>query len=186
MIEIDVKIRGIGDGLLMHSPRSLYEPKKQLKTKGEEDDFNAMAKMAAYKMEDGTLYIPSEAILGSMRNASKYRKLKRGMPALRQIISGIVTIEPEQISLGTKQYEVDIRPFTMKTGERKLTGRPLLKEWEASFKMKYNPMWFPLPPKDLKEILEIAGQVVGILSFRPEHAGPFGRFKIESWEVKEI
>jgi len=185
MISIKVKIRGLPPGLLMHSPRILYDPRKQLKDKGKEDDFKLMAELAAYRMEDGTLYIPSEAILGALRNASKYRKLKRGMPPLRQVISGLVSVEPSQISLGTKNYEIDIRPFTLKTGERKLIARPLLKEWEAEFTLKYNPRLFPLSPTALKEILELAGQVVGILAYRPEHSGPFGRFEIIEWEVEE-
>ncbi len=186
MIKINVKIRVLEPGLLMHSPKTLLEQKTQLREKQTDDDFDAMAEKAAYKKEDGTLYIPAEAIMGAMRNGSKYRKLKRGMPPLRQIISGIVTVEPSQISLGTKTYEIDIRAFTMKTGERKLIARPLLKQWEAEFAIKYNPELFSLAPTALKEILKIAGQVIGILSFRPEHAGPFGRFTVEGWEVEEI
>lgn len=171
--------------MLMHSPRTLYAPKPPIKVKGKEDDFKLMAELAAYRMEDGTLYIPSEAILGTLRNASKYRKLGKGMPPLRQVISGLVSIEPSQISLGTKNYEIDIRAITMKTGERKLIGRPLLKEWEAEFTLKYNPRLFPLSPTALKELLELAGNVVGILAYRPEHGGPFGRFEVIEWEVEE-
>jgi hypothetical protein len=35
----------------------------------------------------------------------------------------------------------------------------------------------------LREVLERAGRLVGILDFRPEKGGRFGKFRVDRWDV---
>jgi hypothetical protein len=38
-----------------------------------------------------------------------------------------------------------------------------------------------LSEKEVREILDNAGRRVGLLDFRPERKGPFGRFMVTAW-----
>lgn len=37
--------------------------------------------------------------------------------------------------------------------------------------------------KQLREIFDIAGRRIGVGSFRPARKGPFGKFKVDLWQV---
>jgi len=183
MIEIQVELKGTSP-LLMDNPKTMFDPKPS-KKKGEEYKKEEDAEKRTYRKEGGELYVPFEWILGCMRNASKYVKTKRGTPPLRQVISGILRIEPEQIGLETSEYEIDVRRGVIQKISAIPVARPMIKEWKIGFKMLYNPDLVPVSPSIFKELLELGGSVVGIGAYRPEHTGPFGRFEISKWEVKE-
>ena len=180
MIKINVQIKGTTP-LLQHRMATVLKRQK-LQTKVEED-FEAMAEKCAYKMEDGTLYAPSTWIMGTLRDASKYFKQQK--PPLRQVISGLVIVKPAEISLGTKEYEIDVRTAVNKSKGRINVARPRLNSWTLDFTMEFNPAIAPITADALKDILDMAGKVVGIGSYRPAHAGSFGLFEISKWEVTE-
>ena len=184
MIKINVVIKGLSP-LMQHNPQEIFEVKKA-HNKGKGYNLEEDCEKRAYRNENDELYIPCEWLVATMRNAARFFKTKRGNPSLKQLISGLITVEPFQISLGTKNYEMDVRRVVIK-GASIACARPIIKDWQATFSIRFNPELFPIdnPVGTLKESLEIAGQVYGIGAYRPEHAGPFGRFEITDWKVEE-
>ena len=167
-----------GDKLLMNSPLSMLFPKEALKSKTKAYDPVIEAEKLAYRMKDGYLYIPSTAIKGTLLNASSYKKA--GKYALKPIIASAVRIEPEQISLGTKKYELDIRTVVIQRS-RVPKARPVLKDWKAKFTLIYDEDMIPSGDVELRPILEEAGKRVGILDYRPQKSGDFGVFTVTKW-----
>ena len=183
MIRVKVQIQG--DKLMMHRMSSDIIPKQGQK-KIAKDDFEAQAKVGAYMEDNGSLYIPNEWIKGVLCGTSKYFKQKQGTPPLRNLIAGLVQINPEHIPLNKKEYKVDIRNVHNFKAGRFPVGRAVVEGWKASFTIEWNPSIIALLPNSIKEILTMGGQIIGIGAYRPEHLGNFGRYEITKWEEEEF
>jgi hypothetical protein len=174
---IEVELTGSTPGLLMNSAQSMLTQVKGRKHKeipSPEDD----AEVRAYRMTDKTLYIPSQAVSGCLINSAGAYKI--GRKGAAQFVAGTVRVWPDQISLGTKDYKIDMRPVVVQRN-RIIRARPLIEKWKASFFLIYDPT-YGIEAEVLKKMLTEAGRRVGILDFRPQHRGQFGRFLITGWK----
>lgn len=185
MKNIEVEISG--DALLMHSPKAMLEGDNSSKTKlrsaintpNPKDE----AEAGAYRMKSGELYIPAEAIFGAMLRGASFKKA--GKYAAKSVIAGGVRIEPREIGLGTKDYELDIRTVVISSGMKKnriVRVRPLIKNWKAKFNIIYNEDVVS-PEPTILACLTDAGSRIGILDYRPANSGPFGTFKIDKFKA---
>jgi hypothetical protein len=181
MKEIEVEIVGITP-LLMNSPKSMIDEMtmSSVKKTTQKKDIKEEAEKLAYRDKNGMLYVPCEAIKGTIVNASAYKKI--GKYTAKPIIAGGVMISPIQISLGKKDYEIDLRSVVVQRGQRIIKARPLIDNWKLNFTIIYDETM--LVGDDIKPLLEEAGKRVGILDFRPHKNGSFGTFKITKWKEK--
>jgi len=177
---IKAKIKGAGMGILLHNPAGMGHSnggKKQIPTPEQE------AKKGCYFMDDGeTLAIPGWNLFRSIVKAAA--QFKQGRISMSKIVAGGVSVEPAMLSFGTKQYAIDTRRAVVQRAGI-LRSRPLLKDWSLSFDLLVSeedvaPQAFPT----LRAIVEDAGRRVGLGDFRVEKSGPFGKFTVESWEIK--
>ena len=177
MKKIKVQLKGLSP-LLMNSPKAMILASTQgLKSKTEKYDIEGDAEKVAYKTKDGELYVPAEAIKGCLVNAAAYKK--RGKCAARAFIAGGVFITPNEIGLGTKDYEIDIRTVVIQRA-RVVKGRPKIENWKIDFTLMYNEKMIA-DHNIIKQILEEGGQRIGILDFRPQKMGSFGMFEVSKW-----
>ena len=173
MKQIDVTIKGISE-LLMH--RFPLEPVPGLEKMPPAEQ----AEVAAYRDPDGVLYIPSEAITGSINAAAVYSKGK-GRASLQKVAAAAIFISPPRCSLGVTEYEVDSRAVVVPaTKGRIVRHRPRLDQWSVSFVLEYDEML--LSEVQVRKILDDAGSLVGVLDFRPQTKGRFGRFMVTSFK----
>lgn len=173
--KIEVGIKGISP-LLMHAfpmvtPEAGWEkwtPEKQ-------------AEVAAYRDPDtAELYVPGIAIQRSLIGAATYSKGK-SRASLQKPVAACVLITPERVPLKSKTFVVDSRPVVIAaTKGRIIRHRPRLDNWALSFILEYDSAL--LSEKELRKVVDDAGSRVGLLDFRPEKKGPFGRFMIVSWK----
>lgn len=176
-----------GDTLLMHRIGELTM--ESMMSKGRkttdiptpEDE----AEDGAYRSKSGELYIPARAVKACLVRASSFYKM--GKKSMRPFIAGCVIIQPEEILLGTKKYEIDARPVVIGRGNKIIRHRPLIRNWKVTFNMIYNEDIFRT--KDhldvLRKVLEEAGVRCGLLDNRPERGGENGMFKVISWKEKK-
>jgi len=61
--------------------------------------------------------------------------------------------------------------------------RPRLDNWELSLVLEYDDTL--LTEQQLRKIVDDTGQRVGLLDFRPEKKGYFGRFVVVHWEKEK-
>lgn len=170
-------------GILMHSPKAMLdEDKTKMRNTKQNFDKEEEAEKSAYRMKDGNLYIPSTAIMGCIINAAAYKK--SGKNAVRPLLAGGMRIEPEEISLGVKDYEIDSRPVRIQR-DRIIRHRPRIKDWKIKFDIVYNKNIIPFPEKVILPCLIEGGERVGLLDFSPRNKGPFGTFEVSKFEVKE-
>ena len=173
---LEVKIAGTRP-LLMHSPAGIGKSTGTKKTTTYDPDEEAAS--ALYKDKNGTIYVPSLAVLGCMREAGKEHKAKgRGRKSLsKSLVSGL-RIEPENIPIIPQEYVVDARPVVIQRS-RIMRWRPRFEDWKLNFNITILDETV-IDPTTVRNVLEDAGKFVGLLDFRPM----FGTFEITS--VKDL
>lgn len=139
------------------------------------------AEIAAYRDPDTKgLYVPAVALQRALVAGAAFSKGK-GRATLQKIAAACVFVGPERLSLGTSTYVVDSRPVVVPaTKGRVIRHRPRLDEWQVSFTLEYDPTL--LDEKQARRIVDDTGSRVGLLDFRPERRGPYGRFVVTRWE----
>lgn len=177
MKTVDVTIKGI-TSLLMH--RFPLEPIEALEKKSRE----AQAELAAYRDPDTQgLYIPAKNVQRALISAATYSKGK-GRGSLQRSASACLFISPERIPLGTKTYEIDTQPIVVPaTRGRVLRHRPRLDSWKVSFQIEFDEDL--LKETELRKIVDDMGSRVGLLDFRPEKKGSYGRSIVTEWHLRK-
>lgn len=175
--QINVKIKG-QSALLMHA--FPLEPVEALDKKPKD----VQAEYAAYRdPEKKTLYIPGVNIQRAFISSATYSKGK-GRTSLQKQAAACLMVGPERVDLGIKDYVIDSRPVVVPaTKGRVVRHRPRLDKWEASFTLEYDDVL--LTESQVRRIVDDAGSRVGLLDFRPEKKGPFGKFAVVSWEAAD-
>jgi hypothetical protein len=174
MREVTVTIKGVSP-LLMHAYP--LEPDEAPEKKTPEEQ----AEKAAYRdPETKRLFIPGVNIQRGLVSAATYSKGK-GRASLQKPVAAGVLVNPERVDLGVSSYAVDSRPVVIAaTKGRVLRHRPRLDDWKATFGVEYDETL--VTEKELRAVVDNCGQRVGLLDFRPERKGPFGRFMVTSWD----
>lgn len=179
MNKIKVVLKG-ETPLLMNSPHAMLLQDGGVTIKTKKYDWNEEAEKVAYRDDKGFLYVPREAIKGSMLNASSYKKV--GRIALRPLIAGGLRIPDEKIQIlrdgkPIKDYEIDLRTVVIQKKDRVIKSRPKIQQWELNFEIWYNPDLLP-EPDNIFQVLKEAGERIGLLDFRPQKTGEFGCFSV--------
>jgi hypothetical protein len=160
--------------LLMHKYPMVDIPGFEKKTPEEQ------AEHATYKDEKGTLYIPGLNIQRAVVSGATYSKGK-GRASLQKQTAACVMVSPEYVSLGVKDYLIDSRRVVVPaTRGAIIRHRPRLDKWRCEFSLEYDDVL--LKEMELRKIVDDTGDRVGLMDFRPEKKGPFGRFMVVSWD----
>lgn len=171
--KVHCTIKGIS-ALLMHAYP--MQPIEAIEKKSPEEQ----AEYSAYRDPDtNCLYIPGIAIQRSFIASASYSKGK-GRGSLQKPVAACVMVNPERCDLGVKDYLIDSRPVVVPaTKGRVVRHRPRLDNWTVTFEIEYDDTL--LTETQLRRIVDDAGSRVGLLDFRPERKGPFGRFMVTDW-----
>lgn len=175
MKKINVELTGISP-LLMHAFPMV--PIEALEKKSIEEQ----AEYSAYRDENKNLFVPAINIQRAIIAAASFSKGK-GRASLQKQAAACITVTPERILLGVKDYAIDSRPVVVPaTKGRIMRHRPRLDSWKLSFELEYDENL--ITETQLRRICDDMGSRVGLLDFRPERKGPFGRAMITKWENK--
>jgi hypothetical protein len=174
-----VTIQGVAP-LLMHrmdaEAQAEISREGEAKVKAKKKDYGTIEQQAergAYRLENGNLYLPGEAIYQAMVKAGAAFAVKGARGATyKGVVQGSATVTPDYIDLGVSEYAVDARTVRVQRNAS-MRYRPRLDEWQATFSVEVFDE-DALPGEVLNAILQRAGQAVGILDYRPR----FGRFMV--------
>ena len=176
MKTVSVEIKGTSP-LLMHAYPLVEIQALDKKTPGEQADY------AAYRNADTqVLYVPATAVQRGLVGAAKYSKGK-GRASLQQTVAACVMVSPDCLSLGVSTYTIDSRRVVIPATKGScIRHRPRFDEWDIAFDLSYDEHL--MTDKQLRKVLDDLGTMVGLLDYRPERKGPFGRFMVVSWHVQ--
>jgi len=177
---VKVTIEGTSP-LLMNNPASMGNgggdgtPQAKRKYSAETD-----AEASAYRDEDGTLYLPTTAFRGCLLSAAKGRKF--GKTFATTVVKGAVSAATETTPIIHPETGEILRDYVIDT-RRAMVGkqgiarsRPKMKAWGAVVEFEYDPDF--ISTESIESLMTIGGKTIGVGAFRPEKAGPFGRFTV--------
>lgn len=176
--KISATIQGLSP-LLMHAFPMVPIEAFEKKTIAEQAEY------AAYRIpikngSKGELCIPGICVQRALVNGATYSKGK-GRASLQKAAAACLLATPEHLGLGRADYDIDSRPVVVPaTKGRVMRHRPRIDEWKVSFDLEYDDTL--LSAKQVRQIVDDTGRNVGLLDFRPEKKGPFGRFVVINWQ----
>jgi len=172
--KIEVEVEGMS-ALIMH--KFPLVPIEALEKRPPQEQ----AELAAYRHPDtGELYVPGENIQRALVSGATYSKGK-GRASLQRTVAACLIVSPERVSLNKKEFEVDSRPVVVPaTRGRVLRHRPRIENWRLRFFLEFEDTL--LTSKQVREVVDNTGKLVGLLEYRPEKKGPFGRFMVTEWK----
>jgi hypothetical protein len=171
-IHIAVSIVGTRP-LLMHRMADSGTTRKR----GAKVDPQQEAEAGLYKNETG-IFIPAFNVLSCLKASARDFKVPgKGRTTFSKYIVGGVLITPDEIPLISESgWVVDLRNVVVGKS-RIVRARPRFDDWRLDFEIEIVDEI--ITPEALREILEAAGQYVGLCDFRPI----FGRFRVHRFEV---
>jgi len=174
MAKAEVTIEGLTP-LLMH--RFPLEPVEAIDKK----PMAEQAELAAYRTPSGELYLPGTALQRAFIGGAAFSKGK-GRASLQKVAAACLMVTPEYLGLGKDTtYTIDSRAVVIpSTKGRIVRHRPRLDKWQTTFSLEWDDTLLAGP--QVRRIVDDTGQRVGLLDFRPERKGPFGRFVVTHWD----
>lgn len=173
MKQVHVSIKG-KTPLLMH--RFPLEPVVAIEKKAPEEQ----AEISAYRDDKGRLCIPALALQRAIISGATYSKGK-GRGSLQKSAAACIFVSPDMVPVNPNSYTVDARAVVVPaTKGRIVRYRPKFDIWECAFTIEFDEDLISEP--QLNRILIDTGDRVGLLDFRPEKKGPFGRFMVTEFK----
>ena len=171
MKTVKVRIEGISP-LLQHRFPEEANPENKSKKKIKEYIAQIDCETALYKDEKGNIYQPSTHIFGCLIKAGSRFNFEKKQ-TYSSIIKSSLIVLPEAIPHIYKEWEIDRRNVVIQRA-RIMRARPRFNKWALEFKIEFDD---ELIGKDkLKEILDFAGQRIGIGDYQQRHTLWWGRF----------
>lgn len=181
MREIKTTIEGL-TALLMHNIAGMKQTSGGVKNRIPTAEEEALAGCYWLDEKHSSLAIPSRCIHGSFLGAGS--KYKIGRSYLSGPISSSIHIGPEMITLGIKKYEIDVQSVVVKKN-RIFRARAKVFPWSATFSIFFDDEWLAVDVmhKTFPELIRTAGKTIGIMDYRPQKKGPFGTYRLVSYEL---
>jgi hypothetical protein len=131
--------------------------------------------------------IPQPNLLASIIEGGRFHKIKnRSVTTMQKsMIPSCFDIKGTMLPIKTKDgWEVDERPVRIPaTGGRILAYRPKFNDWQLQFDATLDTDIISV--NLMREILDDAGKRIGLGDYRPDRKGPFGKYKVNQWQVKK-
>ena len=188
MQTVQVTIRGTSPLLIHRFGEDAEQGSSTRRVEVVKRDPREEATKHAYIAPDGTFYFSAFAIANAMGNAGANHKTKGSRKSLRYVVPSAVRVPSDTVTIlngagPAKSFEVDSRPVTIPaTKGRIMRHRPRFDSWSAKFALVVNEDLLSLDMAH--QLLNEAGQSIGIGDFRPEKRGPFGCFLVEHFGVE--
>ena len=185
------KFTGISP-LLMSNIESVNRELPQLKlgTQPNKGDVEKIAEGMTYRNEDGTLYIPTQALRSSLLTGCSGMKFPGSRQSPKTIFQALVFPAEEKAALlngdgkAAKKWEIQVDSGVNKASKsRIIVVRPRIEPWSSvvpfEIDEEFAPSNFDQFMDNLLRIWNRAGRAAGVGAWRPEKAGRFGRYQVE-------
>lgn len=146
-----------------------------------------IAEAKLYRGLNGIEMIPQPNLLRCIVEGGRFTKIGKAQATTKtsSILYACVDIMGAEIPIEHRQaWRVDTRAVRIpSTGGRILAHRPMFDDWRLSFIVNLDTAI--LGEKLFRQIVDDAGQRIGLGDFRPQCKGPYGRFKVVSWAAQQ-
>jgi len=131
-----------------------------------------------YTDDDGQPVIPAANLFSCLIGAAQFVEVDR-----RTAITALV-IDAHRVNIVSPDpWQVDARSVRNRgSRDRSICYRPRFDTWRLTFRLQVDDELLDL--QSVRKLLDLAGRRIGLGDFRAERGGPFGRFRLERWEVR--
>ena len=178
--EYDVKVEGVTP-LLFNRFLDMSIDSKVKKRSGATKDVNVELKL--YKDGKGQVCVPATWLYGALVEAGKNFKVQgKGKSTYSKLIGSTIKINPEMFITSPQTWEpYSISAVNPMTRGRMMVTRPRMNKWAFEFRLEFNED--DLPVEVIKNVLDYAGEYVGVGDWRPAKKGQFGKFIITEFKA---
>jgi hypothetical protein len=132
---------------------------------------------------DGKAHLPSTYLRSAIVEAAKQFKITgKGKSTYSKLAGSVIEVGPEFSPIVGDWKEFRIAAVNPMTKGRMMVSRPRFDSWSVKFEITI--LDDSLPVGVLNEILQHAGNYVGVGDWRPDKKGMFGKFMLTSFQVK--
>lgn len=146
-----------------------------------------IASAKIYTGTDGLPMIPQPNLIRSIIDGGRFHKAGKSQITTQKssLMFSCFDIEGAEIKIIHKEpWRVDTRAVRIPaTGGRILCHRPMFDDWKLRFTVELDTRILSMSL--LREIVDDAGNRIGLGDFRPATKGPYGKFKVTFWRVVE-
>jgi hypothetical protein len=177
---VSVEITGAAD-LLFHRWSNEAVEQKSKARKGSAAKKTDNVESYVYRNDDGVICLPGEYLRGSIIGAAKFRQdprspRKSAMDLFKAGIIATTLLAP----LGPKTWDYEDRRRVLVQRNAITRVRPAFRAgWKCSIDLMINTPEY-IDPAFLREVLGIAGRLIGVGDFRPT----YGRFDVTGFEIR--
>lgn len=140
-----------------------------------------------YRDLAGVPCIPQPNLLRCIVDGGKFHKIGKAQvtTAKSSLLYACLDIEGTTVTIEHVQpWRVDTRAVRIPaTGGRILAHRPMFDDWALTFTALLDTSL--VSAKLFRQIVDDAGQRIGLGDFRPSTKGPFGKFKVVHWSERQ-
>lgn len=186
-MNITVKIEGISP-LLMNrfheAAQQQVSNNSTLSIRGEKGGPREQAEPKLYRDSGGRPVLPGPNLFSALVQAGTFIKVgKSKLSTLRSsLVPAGLSIQELELPITPQTWEVDSRAVVIPaTGGRIMAHRPRFDAWACNCTLVVDTDLFS--ERLIRELVDTAGQRVGLGDFRPARRGPFGRFKVVNWKT---
>lgn len=190
MIEVEIKLTGITPLIL----NRYHDAAAEAATSGSRLSSAAqdrgtpreIAEKKLYTGINGDLIIPQPNLLRCLVDGGQFHKVGKSQvtTSSKSLLYGgaLDIIAAEILIVHSQPWTVDTRAVVIpSTKGRILAHRPRFDDWSLSFTMLIDPTI--VGEKLMRQIIDDAGNRVGLGDFRPARKGPYGRFRVDEWKI---
>lgn len=147
-----------------------------------------IAEKKLYTGVSGEYVIPQPNLLRCLVDGGQFHKIGKAQVTTSSkslLYGGALDILAAEIPIIHDQpWTVDTRAVVIpSTKGRILAHRPRFDDWALEFTATIDTSI--IGAKLMRQIIDDAGNRVGLGDFRPARKGPFGRFRVDRWEARE-
>ena len=142
-----------------------------------------LAEQSLYRDEAGVVGLPGPNVFRALIDAGTFFKVGRSKVTTQKssILPAACSLDELFLPVTPDTWKVDTRPVRIPaTGGRILRHRPCFDKWSLVFHLQLDTAL--IGPKLMREIVDAAGQRIGLGDFRPACKGPFGKFLVLEWK----
>lgn len=141
------------------------------------------AEAKLYIGADGKPVLPAPNLLRAFVDAGVFIKMGRSKLSTQRtsLVPAGLAITEIELPIAPCRWEVDSRSVVIpSTGGRVMSHRPRFDEWRVTLTLEVDESMFS--EQVVRDLVDLAGQRIGVGDFRPARRGPFGRFRVDSWK----
>jgi len=171
---------------LMHNPASMRSQGGEMKNaKTVIPTQEAEAEAGLYRNDEGHLYIPSIALRNSLMGAGVGKKIGK-QTAWKMIACGAFTVEaecplvhPKTGKPLTTYSKINVARVVLgqgKTAKGIVRARPQIDLWQTKVVLDVDDDF--ISAEQVLQLFQLAGRMIGVLDWRPEKKGSYGRYSV--------